>query len=126
MKGEEPLTSELIREVGQLSDVRMFDYALWGYNFLKPSLIPVTSFEETEFDVGGIPGAFTLRGIQYHHVMDIELGLIEFREGRVFTEDEIKTGASVTMVNQAFLTENALTIGDTITLMYRIYNEEAM
>ena len=122
----EPLTSEIIREIGELSYVRMFDYALWGYNFFNSSLIPVIRFDEIELDISRRAGAFFLRGIQYHNVMDIESGLIELVNGRVFTEEEVETGATVAIVSQAFLNENELTIGDTIYLMYRIYDEEAM
>ena len=121
-----PLTSEIIHEIGELPYVRMFDYALWGYNFFNLALIPVTRAGEVELDTTRLLGAFMLRGIHYHHVMEIEAGLIELIGGRVFTEDEVRAGASVTIVSQAFLNENGLVIGDTIPLTYRIYDEEAM
>ena len=121
-----PLTSEILHEIGDLPDVRMFDYALWGYNFFNTDLTPVTTVGDIELELPRMPGAFTLRGFHYHHVMDVESGLIELTGGRVFTEDEVRTGATVTLASQAFLHENGLVIGDIIPLTYRIYDEDAM
>ena len=122
----ESFTSGTIRKLAELPYVRKFDYALWGYNFFNSALTPVTRFEGTEIDTGRASDAFILRGIQYHNVMDIESGLIELVDGRVFTEDEVEFGASVVIVSHTFLNENDLTIGDTMSLTYRIYDEESM
>jgi len=130
----EAVRAPLIREVGKLSYVKMFDYTTWGFHFFSDVLIRA-------FDSNLIEGEnltdhqsliyqgleieqFTLKGVENPLVADIEAGLVELVEGRVFTESEIDLGSHVALVSDDFLRSNNLQLGDMIVLEYRIYHEE--
>lgn len=133
------VTPELIREIGELPYVRMFDYTAWGHHFFSDTLVRV--FSETLFaqmeqqqhnliDWVSLSARhdvtfeqFPLKGIHHQQVVDIESGLIELVAGRVFSEEEVENGTHVILVSQAFLEANGLTVGSVIEMDYRIYDE---
>ncbi|MCL1991219.1 MAG: ABC transporter permease [Defluviitaleaceae bacterium] len=133
----EVVTPALIREIGTLPYVRMFDYTAWGHHFFSDVFIRafdadflnelghaqpedwgrLSFHHDVDFE------RFTLKGIHHHEVVDIEAGLIELVAGRAFTENEVDEGAHVVLVSQDFLVANRLSLGSQIVLDYRIYDE---
>lgn len=130
----EPVRASMIREIGELPYVRMYDYSSWGFNFFSEKLIRTFNENIIENQVlvdnqslrfHGIDfEQFILKGIRNPLVADLETGLIELIDGRVFTEDEISTGSHVVLVSESFAFSNNLQVGDKFILEYRIYHEE--
>jgi len=130
-----------IRELGTLPYVQAYDYSAWGLSFFSISL--ERFFDASLFLDIGMPEAdisdagslshwhetlleqFTLKGVQYPGILDINAGLIELVDGRPFTEEEVNTLSYVAVVSQNFLEVNDLSIGSILTLEYIIYDETA-
>ena len=133
-----PVYASLIREIGELDYVRLFDYTAWGFNFFSEALSRAFNSELFSLlqDFDSIPidwkslratsnlnlERFILRGVHTAHIIDIEAGLINLVEGRVFNEYEVKSGALVVFVSEDFMEINNLSLGDTIELHYNIYD----
>jgi len=127
--------ADLIREIGELSYVRTFDYTTWGLNFFSNAHI--RSFDPELIESGNLIDhqslllqglsfeQFILKGVRNPLIVDIEAGLIELIEGRTFTEFEIYSGSHVALVSDEFLQANSLQLGDMLVLDYRIYQEES-
>lgn len=136
---EEGVTPFLLREIGALTYVRAFDYSAWGFDFFSNELIRVfdkdffshlgilydeindrgslSFWDETEYE------QFRLKGVQYPYILDIESGLIELIDGRVFTPDEITTLTYVAIVSSDFLEQNNLDLGMTLVLDYFLFDQ---
>jgi len=140
IEGIEVVRGPLIREIGQLPYVRLFDYTAWGFNFFSDSLIRV--FDRELFLDLGVPQEsirdvqslryhsinfeqFILKGVHHPDVADIEAGLIQLVEGRTFTADEVENSQHVVIVSQSFLDNNNLYLGGNLEIDYRIYHEES-
>jgi len=133
------LTSELLRGIGELPYVRLFDYVTIA-DFFSEEL--VRTFDASLFDMLdynieppvdnnslydlGIDWLerFTLTGVYEPNMLDIEANLIDLVAGRVFTVEEVRSGAQVAIVSQSWLNANNLSLGDSFTLQYRIQNVE--
>ena len=131
--------ASMIREIGDLPYVRMFDYTAWGYSFFSEELVRVFSpelFLEAGFtevpmvDIGSLSiqgdvelEQFTLKGVHEPSVIDIEAGLIHLTAGRTFAESEVYNGSYVAIISQNFLEANQLYLGGFFTLDYNIYSE---
>jgi len=128
----------LIREIGSLPQVRAFNYTAWGHHFFSEGLyrvflpeIILDYYLDNEMlsdwqslrESGLSFENFTLKGIHYYNVLDIEAGLISLAEGRVFDEKEINNGEHVAIVSREFLNINNLHLGDSILFEHRIYQE---
>jgi len=131
----EGVHASVVREIGILPYVRMFDYTAWGFQFFSTDLVRVFYPELIEDVVltdqhsllaqGVGFEQFNLKGIHNPYVADIEAGLIDLVTGRVFTALEVENGDHVALVSQNFLLINNLQLGDTLLLEYKIYREEA-
>ena len=135
----ESLTAELIKEIGFLPYVRVFDFAIYG-GFLSSELSPTLDttpyldidwlYEDVLMEYLIVEGvhisdgfeSFMVKGIHYPNVLDMEEGIIELIAGRVFTEEEIENGSFVALLPQGLAEANNLEVGSTFTLEARIYN----
>ena len=133
------VTPPLIREIGAMPYVKVFDYNATLGNFFSETLVRV--FDATRFleldppdefvtDWGslrswGVYGVeqFFLRGVHHYEVLEIQSGLVDLVAGRTFYPAEIENGEAVVIVSQAFLDENGLSLGNMLELDYRLYAE---
>jgi len=135
------VTAPLIKEIGNLTYVRMFDYTAWGYRFFSHDLrrtfdpnwfllVEHTGTMQEQIDLGSLVETvgldfdqFLLKGVQLPYIADIEAGLIELVSGRTFTENEIYNVYPVALVSQQFLNSNNLMLGDSMRFYYKIFEE---
>jgi len=126
------LTLTAIREIGNLSYVRDFNYSLLGHDFFSAEI--VRAFDKDLFEDFNIPGSgridhrslsywhdtpleqFTLRGVRDSNILDIDAGLIELVAGRVFIDEEILGLTYAAVVSQDFLNANNLALGSLFAL----------
>jgi len=130
------VTAEMVKAIGQLPYVRTFDFnqSLNVYSselerlsvdtLLGESLNGSTDFNSLRSDGIYHLERFTLRGIYYHNILDIQSGLLELVEGRTFLPEEIENGKQVTILSQDFMEENDLILGDTINLDFIFWGDE--
>jgi len=141
VQGFEGLTAELIESIGQLPQVRIFDYSVIHHGFYsaylrmsrslepyvglnKPDEVLLSRLEPLQLFYQEGFESFWLKGIFRPEVLDVETGVIELLEGRAFTPEEMGIeSAPVTIVSQAFAIENELVLGDTFTLYTLSYDE---
>lgn len=132
------ITAELIQEIGQLPYVRAFNF-VQGILVYSTELMRVQPDEVVHIDLFNaespyLPAGsvidflslknqgidhlerFTLEGVYYHEMLDIQSGFLELVAGRTFLREEVTEGRPVVMVSQAFLEANHLTLGGTISL----------
>lgn len=128
------LHGALIRDIGSFPQINLFDYTIWGYNFYSSELLRVFEslpfFEEINiYDMlslrtrGYEYESFRLKGIHNHYIADVVGGLLNIVRGRTFTPEEVLNGERVVFISEAFRQKNNLSVGDQITLEYRVYNE---
>ena len=134
------IKAPMIREIGALPYVRLFDYTAWGYHFFSHELVrafhpelflELDGIEVAPDDTGSLSfhgnvdlEQFRLKGSQAPGVADIEAGLIDLVHGRTFIEAEMNSLSYVAIVSQNFLEANRLSLGDTFILDYNIYHEQ--
>lgn len=142
------ITAELINSIGDLPQVKMFDYALvnriagpaWGF-FSSDLKIAVDSdlykynYVASEQGIIGMKNRFSMgldhvellrfKGVFYHGIVDIEMNLITLTSGRTFTEQEIQSGTQVVLISNAFAVENNLQLGDYLNTEMRLYDPDA-
>lgn len=138
--GDLQITQETIEEIGGLHYVRAFDYSLRGDSFFSRYLrLPTDPTPYLETFWGNPDGVraileslifrdedlerIQIRGIFNHLVLDIENGVIELVQGRVFSEEEIQESKPVALVSQAFARENHLSIGSYLPMEHNFYEE---
>jgi len=136
---ESALTSEMIESIGHLSYVRAFDYAILDSTgfFSRDLSLPnnpepylVTGLDESIilFDLEQRSRNFdglqqlSVRGIHNYTVFDLQEGIIELVNGRVFTKNEMNEGAPVVLVSDAFANTNNLAVGSTFVLEQNLYD----
>jgi len=134
------ITPSVIREIGALPYVDVFDYTAWGFHFFSSELI--RAFDENLFSHLDLPSSqirdrgslshweettfehFTLKGGQHPDILDIETGLIQLTAGRTFTEAEIESLSYVAVVSRDFLEANNLSLGSFLILDYFIFDQD--
>ena len=99
----QPSTEEL-RAVGELPYVRMYDLTLRVFLYSQELIYP------NEMD----PGSFIGIGVNNPAITDIESGLIQLYDGRVFTQEEINGKKSVMIIPLGFAEANNLSVGSVI------------
>lgn len=116
----ETLTPEQIEAIGNLSYVKYYDYstqASIGSDTLK-NYIP----DKIKDQMGAAEDpfskyyGFSLKGVQFNKIIQMEEGAITLEEGRVFTEDEIAKSADVGLISKKTAETNQIKVGDTIVL----------
>jgi len=128
----EPISPAIIREIGELPYVRLFDYAVYSESFYSHELVRVFKADLLVGDIDhcslpaqGIIGLewFSIKGVENPLVVDLESGLINLVAGRTFTEDEVRQGASVVIISKDFSEVNQLFLGERLVLYHKIFNE---
>ena len=135
---EGSLSSEMIEAIGNLPYVRAFDYAIMSLYFYNQELmLPMNPEPYLGIDhaVEGVIlenlawssnplglNHLLVKGVYHPNVLDIEEGLIELVEGRVFRSEEMDQAMPVALVSQDFADLNHLSIGSTFIANQRIPN----
>jgi putative ABC transport system permease protein len=114
------LPLDIIRQVGALPYVRNFDYSAEAGLF--SSEIELYEPGTGDLIVGGMwadpnfGSRLEIKGVQDSNVFDIQEGLIELVDGRVFTPAEIENLTNVVLISQNLAELNNLHVGSTISL----------
>jgi len=132
-----PYTVEMIHEIGNLSYVRRFDYSLTAMVYSTELIRYINRFPNPEWGIeaseivdwnslslgerGGLERVGVV-GIRGSEMIDIETGLIELVEGRLFDEEE--QNSSIVMVSEGFAEANDLNIGSTFSLSSYLFGNE--
>lgn len=119
MEEIQPLTEELIKQIGERSEVKQYDY-------LREASIAVENFKPYRFSrqedddnvmiVGGMLSLIHLAGTNLLKPLDFEEGTVNLIQGRFFTEEEQRTGKRVGLISEEVAQENGLAVGDTMVL----------
>lgn len=102
---------DTIKEIGEISYVKYFDF---NTNLTLESK-DFKSFEEEHQTIAG-GRKFSLRGVNYAPVIDIEEDKVKLVEGRVFKQEEVDHGTSVALISKNVAKLNDLHVGDHFTL----------
>ena len=125
------LTAQMIEEIGNLPDIRAFNYSVVGRSFFSRELN--TARNAQVYQVDGIEEhinfqfdllnrynpivdeleVIRLKGVSYPAVVEIEEETLTLLDGRVFTNEDMAQNHSVALISQAFSEVNNLTLGDT-------------
>jgi len=119
------VTTELVREIGDLPYVRGFNYSLcaplesYNLRFYVPEMRDVIE-RNWAYPESGFPNWFNLIGVSGEELIHIEEGLIEMVGGRTLLTEEINTnddnGITPALVSSGFAVANQFTIGSVFTL----------
>ncbi|MCS6734254.1 ABC transporter permease, partial [Proteus terrae] len=119
MEEIQPLPEELIKQIGERSEVKQYDY-------LREATIAVENFKPYRFSpeedddnvmiFGGISPWVYLTGTNLLKPLDFEEDTVDLTQGRFFTEEEQRTGKRVGLISEEMAQENGLTVGDTMVL----------
>lgn len=116
------LTVPEMEAVAALPQVKYFDYSAMA-GLSSKSLKRVES-EDNGVVVGvGNDAYFSLYGVEYAPMLAIESGQATLKDGRVFTESEVKNGTPVVLISQQLAELNDLKVGDKITLDNNYYGD---
>ena len=118
--------------------VRAFDYSAWGLDFFSDELVrafdpqlfahlehlpaEIVDSGSLSFLVETTTERFTVKGVWYPAILDVEAGLIELTAGRAFTYQEVTDLSYVAVVSQDFLEANNLALGMPLFLEYQIFD----
>lgn len=112
---------ETIKQVGELSYVKYYDYNMSNYFGSKS----IKSFQgddvEYEVEYEGPSMDFMLKGINYAPVLDFEEKKGKLVDGRVFSQEELDNGTYVAIISKKLAELNNLHVGDTLTLVNEVY-----
>ncbi|WP_026675602.1 ABC transporter permease [Alkalihalobacterium bogoriense] len=112
----EMLTLDQIKQIGELSQVKYYDYSSrtnLGSNHVKS----FTVYEEDmEYESPYFETNFFIKGVNYAPIIDFEEGKNQIVEGRVFTNEEVENGAAVTVISKKLAEVNNLHVGDNLIL----------
>lgn len=111
-------TREEIHKIGSLPYVRVYDFTLRPFFYSEGLVWPIE--DNPGIQARGRP--FLGRGVNHPEIADIETGIVELMEGRVFTQTEIDDRAPVVVIPRDIAQVNSLTVGSMITLENIIYN----
>lgn len=108
-------TPDVYKEIGALEQVNYYDYAIEDY--MNSAKLKNAEAKDGSFMMGG-PGQayFNLKGVNYPEMIDIKSNRISLKDGRVFTEDDIKDGKSVVVISDKVAEANDLRVGDKMVL----------
>lgn len=123
----EPLTMDMLTEIGTLSYVRDYDIStaasLAGYRLER-----VIAGEDTrlDVDVDVMWELVDLKGISNPDLLDAQEGVIEIISGRTFTESEARSLSYTVLISENFAHLNGLGVGSTLTLDNVVWAEESI
>ncbi len=124
---EPEITVDMVDTIGMSEHVRSYDYSL-NTSFEAKGVGYYYSENPEPIYTGGEEGSswFQIIGGQSTTLQYIENGDITFIDGRIYTEEEIKSGERVMLVSEEFAKYNGLNIGSTVKLLYTIYDDSGM
>lgn len=119
MEEIQPLPEELIKQIGERSEVKQYDYlreASIAVENLKPYRFSRQEDDDNVMIVGGMLSLIHLAGTNLLKPLDFEEGTVNLTQGRFFTEEEQRTGKRVGLISEELAQENGLAVGDTMVL----------
>jgi len=134
---EATVTPEMVRAVGNLPYVRMFNYSVDTQMFspdLERAFEPFYFQEEDAWiadqfgdwddlrEQGAEFNRFNLRGLSTPEIAEVQAGLAQLVEGRLMTEAEIASGEPVALISRAFAQLNGLSVGSTVPLISGVFD----
>lgn len=114
----EVITLDLMKQVGESDYVKYYDYN--ALEHLVSNEITLYHGEDLIDNYEYVMG-FLLKGVNHAPIVDIEVEEGKLVDGRVFTQDEIDNGATVTVISKKVADKNNLAVGDTFTLVNEVY-----
>lgn len=109
------ITSEDINNIGSLEYVKYYDYSS-SIGLRSTELKRYTSQDSTYYINSEGYQYIALSGVQFADILDFKEGKAKLTQGRVFNDEEIKSGKEVIIISNKFAELNNLTIGSTIKL----------
>ncbi|MFS1021058.1 ABC transporter permease [Enterococcus casseliflavus] len=120
MEEIQPLPEELIKQIGERSEVKQYDYlretAIAVENFKPYRFSPQEDDDDNVMIVGGMLSLIHLVGTNLLQPLDFEEDTVNLTQGRFFNEEEQRTGKRVGLISEELAQENGLTVGDTMVL----------
>lgn len=119
MEEIQPLPEELIKQIGERSEVKQYDYlreAMIAVDKFKPYSFRPEVENENIMVSGGMDSWVYLTGTNLLQPLDFEEDTVNLTQGRFFTEEEQRTGKRVGLISEEVAQENGLTVGDTMVL----------
>ncbi len=113
-----PITADIVESIGQSEYIRSFDYSI--SQWFEGRGMKYYYSEDPGYDYGN--AYFGLTGGQNTEHKYIKSGDIILKEGRVYTQEEIDSGAKVILISDKLAQVNGLNVGSTVTFLYTIYN----
>ncbi len=71
---------------------------------------------------GAMMEGLSLKGSNYHKILDVEENRIKIVEGKVFTQEDIDNGKNVGLISSKVAEENGLSVGDQMVMDSRGYD----
>ncbi len=114
----EIITADMVEQVGQLPQVKYYDYNQEYY----ASSSTLLSYDPNNPNLD--MHYFSLKGVQYPPILDFAEGKGELKDGRVFEASDIENGAYVALISDKVSEINNIFVGDTIVLRNVYYNKD--
>lgn len=127
---ESPLTwespkPEILAIIGSSPYVKAFEYSLRMSIAIEGAQKYIPAYFQNE-EKGEKPGEnrepFSLMGVSHATIIDFEEGKSRLISGRLPSEEEITSGASVVLISKELSEHNQLDLGDTLLLQSSIYD----
>ncbi|OJG69011.1 hypothetical protein RV09_GL000410 [Enterococcus moraviensis] len=112
------LKVDLMKKIGESPYVKYYDYNAVSYSQTKDLKSASMDSEES----GGMMEGFTLKGSNYHKIVDVEEKNIKVVDGKVFTQEDIDNGKNVGLISSKVAEENGLSVGDQMVMDTRGYD----
>ncbi|MCL1790216.1 MAG: ABC transporter permease [Peptococcaceae bacterium] len=118
----EPLSPEIIEEIGAWPYVRSYDYSVFT-SMVSCTLTRYTEYDSPD-DYEGQYVDFGFKGVQNPNVIDLKGENFKLISGRVFNEQEMRNLSYVVLISQDLAELNDLTVGSKVAFGKNIYKHE--
>ncbi|MET3557840.1 putative ABC transport system permease protein [Streptococcus rupicaprae] len=117
------ITPDIIQQIAQSPYVKYYDYsttASLGSEELEYFVPEFIKEQEESGSMGGFNTpeqkyyAFSVHGVQYPNILDIEEKKISLVDGRVLTQEEVDSGKHVGLISKQVAELNNIKVGDTV------------
>lgn len=112
------LKVDLMKKIGDSPYVKYYDYNALSMSQTKELKSATLDAEQS----GAMMEGFTLKGSNYHKILDVEEKSIKLVDGKVFTQEEIDKGKNVGLISSKVAEENGLSVGDQMVMDTRGYD----
>jgi len=127
------LNPEIIKQIGELSYVRDFDFTMPISLFSRELNRYWNPLVDKNWDIWSLMvlfpeleiERFILQSVYSFYMLDVQENLISLAEGRLFTQEELDQGSPVILVSSNFAEHNQLTIGSMVVLENNVYDIDA-